>query len=274
MPTPTRIASPSWARVDAGAAAPWSFAGDAAVIHRGRSCVLLESDLPGVLVVAGPGFGLAPGGIQLTDADFARFAAAVPEGGRVDLSTWDPGAVIAADLSIRRSPIAPSALAVHREALRRTPGAPGPMDPAPIRELGDELAATALEHGDLALPLAGLIGAGPGSTPTGDDVVVGVLAGLRAGGAPDAAFAIGDAVLPMVGRTTTASAHYLRAAAAGRFADRVRDLVAGLATAERAARESARAARWGATSGFDLLAGVVAAAGATTAHSTQERLTA
>ena len=80
-----------------------------------------------------------------------------------------------------------------------------------------------------------LIGAGPGSTPAGDDVVVGVLAALRATGRDDAAAAIGRASCRLLDRTTSASRMYLSAAADGRFAERVHELVRGLGDA-RAAR--------------------------------------
>ena len=90
--------------------------------------------------------------------------------------------------------------------------------------------------------------------------MAGVLAGLHATGRPAAASALATQVLPLLGRTTSASAHYLRAAAVGRFAERVHLLVAGLRD-ETAAAGAVRAAEtFGASSGADLLAGVVAVA--------------
>jgi hypothetical protein len=105
-----------------------------------------------------------------------------------------------------------------------------------------------------------LIGAGPGSTPAGDDVVAGVLAGLRATRNPAAATALGAQVLPLLTRTTSSSAHYLASAVDGRFADRVHLLVAGLADVRSATRAVRAASTFGASSGTDLLAGIAAAA--------------
>jgi hypothetical protein len=90
--------------------------------------------------------------------------------------------------------------------------------------------------------------------------VAGVLAGLRATGRTAAAETLGAQVLPLLTRTTSASAHYLAAAADGRFAERVHLLVAGLSDARAAARAVQAATTFGASSGFDLLSGIAAAA--------------
>jgi hypothetical protein len=105
-------------------------------------------------------------------------------------------------------------------------------------------------------------------------VVAGVLAGLHVTNRRDAAHRLGAALLPLLPRTTSASAHYLAAAADGRFALRVHDELAGLAS-PAAARRAARTAReHGATSGLDLLAGVCAAARTPAAAGTPNRRTA
>jgi hypothetical protein len=106
--------------------------------------------------------------------------------------------------------------------------------------------------------LHALVGAGPGTTPSGDDVIVGAMAGLRACGLADAATSLGRRVLPLLPATTTASGHYLRAAADGRFGEHVHELNDSLETGRPAAAVIARASRWGATSGVDLLFGLVA----------------
>ena len=61
-------------------------------------------------------------------------------------------------------------------------------------------------------------------------------------------------------RTTSSTAHYLAAAADGRFAQREHQLVAGLEHREAARAAATAATRWGATSGLDLLTGLLAAA--------------
>ena len=104
----------------------------------------------------------------------------------------------------------------------------------------------------------GLIGLGPGLTPSGDDVLVGVEAALHALGSPSAGFlalAVGDVEV----RTTALAATLLRHAAAGEFAERLHTLLAALLGSddEQIAAAVDRAVAWGATSGTDCLVGVL-----------------
>ena len=88
----------------------------------------------------------------------------------------------------------------------------------------------ALEAGDrdgAAAVAARLIGLGPGLTPSGDDVLVGIEAALHALAQPSAGFlalALGD----VEARTTDLAATLLRHAAAGEFAERLHTLLAAL----------------------------------------------
>ncbi len=68
------------------------------------------------------------------------------------------------------------------------------------------------------------------------------------------------AVLLASVRTTWVARHDLRAAAAGRFCERVHRLAEALADPVRARHVLVDAARWGATSGLDLAHGLRAAA--------------
>ncbi len=69
---------------------------------------------------------------------------------------------------------------------------------------------------DLGGAVDGLIGLGRGLTPGGDDVLAGLLVGLRAGGRTDTAARIaGRALVRVTERTTLLSADLLRLAAAG-----------------------------------------------------------
>lgn len=61
----------------------------------------------------------------------------------------------------------------------------------------------------------GLVGLGPGLTPAGDDVLCGLLLGLRACGRDLERSLLEEAVLPLLGRTTAVSATLLRQAAQG-----------------------------------------------------------
>jgi hypothetical protein len=119
----------------------------------------------------------------------------------------------------------------------------------------------ALETGDrtrAAEAAAGLVGLGPGLTPSGDDVLVGIEAALHALARPSAGF-LALAMGGVDGRTTALAATLLRHAGAGEFAERLHSLLAALLGADDEAIPAAldRAVAWGATSGTDCLLGVL-----------------
>ncbi|MEX1171944.1 MAG: DUF2877 domain-containing protein [Chloroflexota bacterium] len=121
--------------------------------------------------------------------------------------------------------------------------------------------AGAITRGDGSAALRaarGLIGLGPGLTPSGDDALAGVEAALHAVGHPVAGF-LQAATADLDARTTTVSAAMLRHAARGDAAERVHVLLRALLSGPDAGLPDAigAAVRWGATSGSDLLAGVV-----------------
>jgi hypothetical protein len=124
----------------------------------------------------------------------------------------------------------------------------------------DELRAALLAGNRRAAHLAarGLIGLGSGLTPSGDDVLVGIEAALRALAGPMAGF-LGGAIHDVNDRTTVIAATFLRHAAAGEFAERIQVLLAALLGHEDEALPVAiqRAVAWGATSGTDCLLGVL-----------------
>lgn len=261
------LSVPGRVTLDAGALPVWQELLDGRVAHVGSSMVVLEAGRH--VMITGPHFGLAPGGIQLAANDFVRVRSQALAGRsqRVCLTHWASTRVELTDLSIYERPIDPMALHRCRIALTTQPAdgrsdraaASNPMNPAVWRARAPYLAAA--EGATIADAVGALIGGGPGSTPSGDDVIVGVLAGLRAGGAIDAADSIAATCRrPLERLTTTSSAHYLSAAADGRFADRVHELVGGLRAVGAADHAIGRALSWGATSGFDLLAGIVAGA--------------
>lgn len=304
------VPAPSRARI-ALAGVPWPAGGLVRAVHVGTSAVLLrpagggsgrsDGGSDGLLVVSGAGRGLVPGGICLPGTVDLLALRAVAEAasavgaGCLDLSGWLPVLARATrtDLAVHPGRIDPAAVrrlvaecaadpsAVQQPAVLTGPagradladGGPGPMDPGPLRRLAGPLAAAALAGAaeDVADLLLALVGAGPGSTPTGDDVVVGVLAALDRDGGHGAAGATATAATggadrlraalpPLLGRTTAGSRHDLAAAVAGQFAERVHVLVRALA-APRLVPAVVRAARgWGATSGTDLAHGIAGAA--------------
>ena len=117
---------------------------------------------------------------------------------------------------------------------------------------------------DLDLVIGRMIGAGEGLTPTGDDVLVGLLAALTRGGqsAPATAIVsrIAESVLRNTHRTTDISAHYLRLATRGSFSEPLTNLVDSVITGSSVDDVHARTLEVlnvGASSGADALVGVL-----------------
>lgn len=107
-------------------------------------------------------------------------------------------------------------------------------------------------------PVNGLIGLGPGLTPSGDDFLCGALATLDALGECGARAALADAVRREASALTSPlSACLLRAAAAGHFGDRLHRAACDAITG-RAEAAAAALAGIGHSSGWDMLAGIVA----------------
>lgn len=119
----------------------------------------------------------------------------------------------------------------------------------------------------LGIVLPSVVGHGPGSTPAGDDVLVGILAVLRSAhsrpAGSDAADSLRDVLLSLLPGTTDISGHLLRQAATGRFSRAVHELLGALieSTApERLTDTIRRVVETGATSGADMAVGLLAAA--------------
>lgn len=124
------------------------------------------------------------------------------------------------------------------------------------------LAAAGPVDGEQAL--RALIGRGAGSTPAGDDVLVGALAhALVSGGANAPLAGAMRRLAPQFDRLTTAAgATYLRAALDGAFGSDLLSFVravAGNQSPTQVLRRAMRVAAHGATSGIDSLVGFVAA---------------
>jgi len=122
--------------------------------------------------------------------------------------------------------------------------------------------------------LRDLIGFGAGTTPAGDDFIIGMLAHAWTRQGRDApaiaAMRLLGAALPEL--TTAASASYLRAAARGEFGSHLVTWVRALsgASPSRALALARRVAGHGATSGRDTLTGFVAAAEAASVRSCRQ----
>lgn len=221
-----------------------------------------------MVIVTADDAGAMPGGASLPEAEFLRLCTFITAHNRsacFDFDTWNrlsPHSIDAVDLALSGVRIDPAAVGSLHRALASIAPSRAVVAPEPLRRLAPRLAQEALT-GEVSPKLLGaIVGAGPGTTPTGDDVVVGVLAGLRARGASAAADALGAHVLPLIAQTTAASRHYLRAAIDGRFGEHIHEAVGSLVIGRPAAHTIERAARWGATSGIDLLFGLTAGASA------------
>jgi hypothetical protein len=127
-----------------------------------------------------------------------------------------------------------------------------------------ELGAAAGDHDAATAAVTGLLGAGPGLTPSGDDMLAGFLAGAAAFGVDAAALREATALLAPA-RTTALSAALLWHAARGECIDELAGLAAVLTSqrrcgAEHAARAVSRLLSVGHTSGAALALGLLIAA--------------
>jgi hypothetical protein len=215
-----------------------------------------------------------PFGIRLPVRSFEAFA--IRAGGRVHaragfIGVGRPGRRIVVDCRAapRWAPSPPSVIAAGFAArLARISQAAAARAWFGSRAMARE-ATRSLRGGACLLEgaLAGIVGCGPGLTPAGDDVLVGILAVLNSppvgeAGA-QAAQAMRRAVVGLAPRTTSLSGHMLRQAARGLLGRTPHDLVVALAGGS-AADELDCALRsiaaTGATSGADVSMGVLEAA--------------
>lgn len=119
-----------------------------------------------------------------------------------------------------------------------------------------------------------LVGLGPGLTPSGDDLLSGMLAALRVFGG-DTAFAdaAGAAVAALAtARTTSISATLLRLACAGQVAEEAAGVLWAIATGEALEPPVRTLLGIGHTSGADVAAGLLAGAVAATGMATAAAL--
>lgn len=147
-------------------------------------------------------------------------------------------------------------------ALLGEPPVPGGPDDARARALlAAAPAAEAVLAGDVTgavTALTRVIGLGPGSTPSGDDVAAAVLLAGRAVGAPRVDRTAGAVLRAAAGRTTPVSIGLLAEAAAGRAVPPVVGALRALLGAAPVEPAVRRLLAVGSTSGTDLATGLVA----------------
>jgi len=142
-------------------------------------------------------------------------------------------------------------------------GEPGLLKLA-VPALGDLLAwlsRAAASGDDSPPPVRGLIGLGPGLTPSGDDVLCGILVGLHATGQSGLAGRLAEAVIrEAADGTGMISAAHLGCACQGLGSQALHEALTALVTCNAEALDGALDAlsRTGHSSGFDGLAGLVA----------------
>jgi hypothetical protein len=278
VPVPRAVRAPA-------TTTPWAPPGPWAIVHVGQSSALLAALAePSLLAITGSARGLVPDGICVPDpVELARLVAWLRAASRstargatpmVDLAAWAAAPPLVERVDLRITPVHTTALAVSTLldlcTQARCRAGTVAMDPEPLRRLAAPLTAAALAgQGDLvAAHLASLVGAGPGATPTGDDVVVGVLAALDAAAgttapAPHVRAARLRIAVPLrrlLGATTAASRHDLGAAIRGELAEHVHDAVRALEDPALGPAVVSAARHRGATSGIDVLSGLALAA--------------
>jgi hypothetical protein len=278
-----QLPAPRWIRVPTGPR-PWVVARSWCIVHVGQSAIILSavSDDPAARLMAltSRRRGLVAGGVCVWDDDdfdalAGRLAVTTGSASHVGLDAWSaiPRAfTTSVDLRIRAAAVHPEAIELLLALLRgeNEPVPSGPaMDPRPVRALAGPLSRAALARDDrrIAHLLPCLVGVGPGATPAGDDVIVGVLAGLdaAAGSLVDGAVArsardgLAAGLRPLLARTTAIARHDLTAALAGEYAEHVQRTVASLADPGAVPAAVAAARGWGATSGIDLATGMASA---------------
>jgi hypothetical protein len=137
----------------------------------------------------------------------------------------------------------------------------GSLGRAAARSLSDVLVALGEGQAEQAISAAfPLIGLGPGATPSGDDLLVGFAAGLAATDHPLARpFAAGVA-RDASGLTTSVAQSYLVHAGRLEFSERVQVVARAILSGPEAQlpTEVQRALAWGASSGADLMVGLLA----------------
>ena len=180
----------------------------------------------------------------------------------IDLRAWHAAAT-AVELRIPAATRAGVTAAQLAELDRGLPDPPSGGTGFASAQRAAELTRKALEARSARLDecVAATVGAGIGTTPAGDDVICGVLAGLDLLGKTGAHGRLGAAVTPLLTATTRTSRHLLAAAVAGRYTEGLIGLAGALASASAPAVREALGVlrRWGASSGLDQATGLAAA---------------
>ena len=260
-------------RIDAASPLLSSFDSDFEVAHAGTSTVVLrpyDASEDDVVVTTGD-VGLMPGGIHYSREIFEQWRSGI-RGSRVRFRS-DARSLELVD----RIDLHLNAIAIDQDSLLL---AVHLLHRSQAREFGvtsveraTKVArqAFARQREDLSDAVLQLVGRGEGSTPAGDDLLVGVCAALRGMGCETEAALIAGFACDIAHRTTRASRLYLRAAEVGRFSERVHLLASSFGHQSDTAKIMKAVQGWGASSGLDLAAGMLGGLLAAREQSVQER---
>ena len=232
---------------------------DYTVAHAGTTTVVLRPYEHGEddLIVTTGAVGLMPGGIHYGPEVFWQWRSGI-QGSRVTFRSDSRAMemIELVSLSLGRARIDADSLLLATHLLGHS--RPGGVGVTSV-DSAKTVAMLACDHraDELAQAVLALVGCGEGSTPAGDDLLVGVCAALRSSGLAAEATLIARMACDIEHRTTRASRLYLRAAEEGRFAERVHLLAGSFAHQSDAAKIMKSIQGWGASSGLDLATGMI-----------------
>lgn len=188
-------------------------------------------------------------------------------------TSWSPAMPVSRGLTARtRTDRAERALALAADQAPRVglgplmagladrPTRVGSLGRAAARSLAEVVDALARGRHELAVSGAfPLIGLGPGATPSGDDLLVGLTAGLAVTDHPLASAFAGGVARDARGLTTSVAESYLLHAGRLEFSERVHSVALAILDGPEAELPGvvSAALAWGATSGADLLVGLL-----------------
>jgi hypothetical protein len=232
------------------------------IVVRGAADLRIAGIAPGVRFRPSPdGWAIPSADLQISSSNAVCWSPKLPATARVDGSARTAERVLAA-----RRLASAEASGGLAPLLTGLAGPLGPLaDPWLVRGaalVSAQLAALGRADVQGAMwPTIDLIGLGVGLTPSGDDYLVGLLAGLEAAHQPARAELAATVVAHARSRTTSIGVSSLVHAASGAYAERVHDVLAAIADDQARGLERAirRLLAYGATSGGDLLVGLFAA---------------
>ena len=212
------------------------------VVYIGHSSILLLHDQNHLLPVTSESRGLVPSGITVLDKDFPDLCRYI-----YGLTNLIPAAALPTINTASSFDLAVPQLGSDQDYYRRLYDYVQGNNPQ-----AHKLAKYALAEGRFDR----LLGLGEGSTPTGDDILSGMLAGAQSLSNPQEVHAIWNTIAPLLYRTTRISAHQLYYASLGQVSCSHLDLFKAILRKAGPSEISLIAADIGHTSGLDFLYGL------------------